>query len=109
MTALFKRVLDIMSLISAVVTGPVAFAFLVFSWGFDKIASVSGDFLTVIAGFALPGAQFDLETSVFIPLSRINAFIPLSENWVFMLAYLTLAANVTTFRFIKSLIPTMGN
>ncbi len=109
MTAYLKRILDMIGLVVGVLTGPVAFAFLVFTWGFDKILEVSGNLLESVSSFALPGANFDLETTVYLPLSRINAFIPLSENWVFMLAYLSLASNVVVFRFIKSLIPTMGN
>lgn len=109
MTEFLKRWYEITRLIGAILSGPFSFICLVLIWGVDKVVEVSGSFLQEIASFALPGSQFDLSASVFVPLSRINAFIPLAENWVMMLAYLSLLLNVTIFRFIKSLIPGMSN
>lgn len=109
MTSYLKRILDIIQLGFAILSGPVAFCFLVFQWGVEKIVSVSGDLISAVASYALPGASFDLVDAAALPLARINTFIPLAEAWVMMLAYLSLLVQVVTWRFVKSLIPGMSN
>lgn len=105
MTEYFKKLLGYVQFIWAFLSGPIAFIVLIFNWGVDKVVAVSGDLLLELVNFALPGAEYDLTADAFVPLARINAVFPLAENWLMMLAFLSVAVSTVIFRFVKSLIP----
>lgn len=109
MSAFAKKVIDALILGLSVVCGPVAVLLSIILIGLGDFIIALSNFVGLVSGYVLPEAHFQLVESAQIPLARINTFIPLAENWAMMLAYLSLAASYTSFRFLKSLIPGMSN
>lgn len=108
MAAFFSKLWEYLSRLGIRFFGPMSVLVAMYFGLLDFIAAEMAVFLSAVLNYTIPGVDFAL-ADTYVPIARINRFIPLREFMLCFVGYYALAVVFVVHRLIKSYIPTMGN
>jgi len=77
-------------------------------WAIDTISSVVAGFVGIVDAIVFPAQHAATSGPLTYWLSVANTFMPVSETMAFLVGYLALVMALTTYRLVKSWIPTLS-